>query len=107
MKIENKIRCSRIKVDCVENDPVDIRCGGPNYLGFDFNVLQQDERRMIKYIIITLNQLNVPFIGIGATGKIDVPESHVWNEEKIVREIRKDAAYLINEANRSSFRRKK
>ena len=32
------IKCSRIGVDCVANDPVDIRCGGPEYLGFDFNV---------------------------------------------------------------------
>ena len=33
-----KIKCRKISVDSVYNDPVDIRCGGPEYLGFDFFV---------------------------------------------------------------------
>ena len=34
--MEKIINCTRIAVDCVANDPVDIKCGGPEYLGFDF-----------------------------------------------------------------------
>ena len=28
--------CWRMSIDCVPNDPVDTRAGGPAYLGFDF-----------------------------------------------------------------------
>ena len=42
------IKCSRIGVDCVANDPVDIRCGGPEYLGFDFNVREEETEDMIQ-----------------------------------------------------------
>lgn len=31
-----------LSVDCYENDSVDIRCGGPRYLGFDFTVFSED-----------------------------------------------------------------
>lgn len=44
----NLIRCSQISVDCVANDPVDIRCGGPEYLGFDFNVRVEQTEEMKK-----------------------------------------------------------
>ena len=50
------VKCTEIGVDCVENDPVDIRCGGPEYLGFDFFVL-------------TLSELRVPAINIYSSGE--------------------------------------
>mgnify|MGYP000901441287 CR=1 FL=1 len=28
----------KISIDTVPNDPVDIRCGGPQYLGYDFYI---------------------------------------------------------------------
>lgn len=31
MKRERIIVCSHISVDCVVNDPVDVRCGGPDF----------------------------------------------------------------------------
>ena len=37
-----KIKCKKISVDSVYNDPVDIRCGGPEYLGFDFYVKEEE-----------------------------------------------------------------
>lgn len=40
-----KVNCVKISVNCVANDPVDIRCGGPNYLGFDFFV--EEKRQTI------------------------------------------------------------
>ena len=39
---EDLIKCTKICVNCVPNDPVDIRCGGPNYLGFDFFVREEE-----------------------------------------------------------------
>ena len=51
------IRCSKISVDCVSNDPVDIRCGGPEFLGFDFYVREENTKEMTKFIIMTLDNL--------------------------------------------------
>ena len=47
----NNITCNKIAVDCVHNDPVDIRCGGPLYLGFDFFVKKEETDEMIEYIM--------------------------------------------------------
>ena len=35
-----------INIDCTINDPVDVRCGGPEYLGFDFNVRKEDSKEI-------------------------------------------------------------
>ena len=58
----NLIRCSQISVDCVANDPVDIRCGGPEYLGFDFNVRVEQTEEMKKFIAVTLEIFEIPLI---------------------------------------------
>lgn len=42
---------SKICVDCVKNDPVDISCGGPDYLGFDFYV-QKDKVKEMKILFL-------------------------------------------------------
>ena len=55
----NLIRCSQISVDCVANDPVDIRCGGPEYLGFDFNVRVEQTEEMKKFIICFYEQVKI------------------------------------------------
>lgn len=54
MKNEKMISCSHISVDCVVNDPVDVRCGGPDFLGFDFFVRQEETDYMMQAIKITL-----------------------------------------------------
>ena len=46
----NMIDIVRIGVDCTINDPVDVRCGGPEYLGFDFNVRKEDSKEMLNFI---------------------------------------------------------
>lgn len=35
-KIKEKLY--HVSIDVKQNDPVDIRCGGPHYLGFDFYI---------------------------------------------------------------------
>lgn len=49
-----------INIDCTINDPVDVRCGGPEYLGFDFNVRKEDSKEMLNFIKEALNILEVP-----------------------------------------------
>lgn len=95
------IRCSQISVDCVANDPVDIRCGGPEYLGFDFNVREEQTEEMKKFITLTLESLEVPLTYMYVCGKKELSEKDVWTKERIVEEIKKDATYLQNEAKRN------
>lgn len=95
------IKCSKISVNCTANDPVDIRCGGPKFLGFDFNVREDQASEMTKFIIMTLNELEVPLIDIETTGTIDVGEQDIWTKQRIVQEIQKDAEYLRHEAKRN------
>lgn len=104
----NLIRCSQISVDCVANDPVDIRCGGPKYLGFNFNVREEQTEEMKKFIAVTLESFEVPLTDLYVSGTIDLNEKDVWNKERIVKVVKDDAEYLQGETQRnygSSLRR--
>ena len=102
------IRCLQISVDCVANDPVDVRCGGPEYLGFDFNVRQEQTEEMKKFITVTLKSLEVPLVNLYVSGVIDLNEKDVWTKEKIFKVIKDNTEYLQSESKRnygSSFKR--
>lgn len=102
------INCSKICVNCVANDPVDIRCGGPEYLGFDFSVKEEETDEIKKFIVLTLESLEIPLTKIYVGEKTTLTEKDVWTKERIVEEIKKDASYLQSEARRnyySSFKR--
>ena len=55
-----KVNCYKASIDCQKNDPVDIKCGGPEYLGYDFFIDCESTKEMIDYIKETCNELNVP-----------------------------------------------
>ena len=95
------IKCSKIGVDCVSNDPVDIRCGGPEFLGFDFYVREEYTKEMTKFIIMTLDNLEVPLASIKVTGTTEVKEEDIWTKERIVKAIHDNAEYLQQEAKRN------
>ena len=97
------VNCTRISVDCVENDPVDIRCGGPGYLGFDFNVAKEQKDEMKEYIVETLVQYKVPVLSIYASGDMLLSEEKVWTREAIKKVIQNAADDLIEEASRDPF----
>ena len=108
MSNNNLIKCSQISVNCVANDPVDIRCGGPAYLGFDFNVREEQTEELKKFIVATLQSFEVPLKNLYVSGTIKLSEKDVWTKERIVKAIKDDAEYLQSEAERnysSSFRR--
>ena len=108
MSNNNLINCLKICVDCVANDPVDIRCGGPEYLGFDFNVREEETEKMKRFIALTLETFEVPLTNMYISEKICLEEKDVWTKERIVETIKKDSSYLKSEARRnyrSSFRR--
>ena len=54
----------RIIVDCERNDPIDIRCGGPITLGFDFFVKDEETDDMISFIREELKKNNRPLMAI-------------------------------------------
>lgn len=99
--MDNNVLCSVIAVDCVPNDPVDIRCGGPTMLGFDFAVKENETEEMIDYIIDCLKEHHVPLVNIFVSGKVNKPADKVWTKETIEKEIIKDSSYLKSENNMS------
>lgn len=104
----NLINCSKICVDCVVNDPVDIRCGGPQYLGFDFFVKEELADDMQKFISTALETLDVPLTRMYVSRNATLSEKDVWTKEMILEIIKKEAPYLQREARRSygsSFRK--
>ena len=90
----------RIGVDCTINDPVDVRCGGPEYLGFDFNVRKEDSKEMLNFIKEALNSLEVPCKRIYIYAEFKGNEDGICTKEKIMKDICEDANYLKHEAER-------
>lgn len=95
-----KVECTTISVDCCHNDPVDIRCGGPYYLGFDFFVRRHEEQEMVKFIIATIEELHVPLMSVNIGDVVELTEDHVWTKERILASITKEADELRSEAQR-------
>lgn len=81
----NLIRCSQISVDCVANDPVDIRCGGPEYLGFDFNVRVEQTEEMKKFIAVTLEIFEIPLTNLYISGTIDLSEKMFGLKKELLK----------------------
>lgn len=101
-----KIKCRKISVDSVYNDPVDIRCGGPEYLGFDFFVRESELKEMSTFIAESLIKYGVPLNGMYVVGDTYLlSEEKVWTKERIDECIKKDASYLISESNRGYSRK--
>jgi len=95
------IKCSQIKVDCVHNDPVDIKAGGPAYLGFDLFIKSEEAQEMVNFITITLQEYKIPFVNIEIDPiSLCLTPDRVWTKEKIKKCIKKEASYLIHEASR-------
>ncbi len=105
MEEEKNILCTCLGVDCVANDPVDINCGGPGYLGFDFSVPKEQTKEMANFIAETLNSFNIPLERIYRNGEKELKKEQVWTKERIVEEIKKESEYLIRESKRNYYKR--
>ena len=97
---KKKVQCSTISIDCCHNDPVDIRCGGPDYLGFDFYVDKKDAQKMMQFIIVTIEQLRCPLLNITLGDDLTIDEDMVWTKEKILASLAREVEYLQSEAQR-------
>ena len=80
-------KSAHISVDCEENDSVDIRCGGPKYLGFDFYVDLDKVKQMEKFISSCFKKYQRPVISIHNVGESLVET--LWTKEMIEECIKK------------------
>jgi hypothetical protein len=80
----------KVEVDCCPNDPVDIRCGGPRTLGFDFSVAAND-KEIEKFIRTTLAECKLPCQGVWVEDEVHlVPNKDMWTRSRIRNCIKRD-----------------
>ena len=67
-----------ISINCEPNDPVDIRCGGPLALGFDFTIRTDESKEDIEnFLKFTLKQYGRPLMSI------QVVDAGAWMKRKM------------------------
>ena len=91
-----KIDCYKIVVDCQYNDEVDIRCGGPYSLGYDFFVEVSVVDEMIDFVKETCEKLGVPVLALyyDKLETFEKEQDKVWTKEKIYKCIENNEAVL-------------
>ena len=104
----SKVKCSKISVDCIQNDPVDVRAGGAEILGYDFLVDENDAERLVPVIEGAIKELELPLIGISIKekGRHLLDEEKVWREERILHCIVDESDVIISEATRRNIYKK-
>lgn len=83
MKVRN------VSISVAHNDRVDIKCGGPTYLGFDFVI----ESKTPKYWRTFFNKMknlrpDFPFFSMNISRPYEREESPKWDEKSIEKEIK-------------------
>lgn len=76
-----------IVIDSVENDSVDIKCGGPPWLGFDFTVDADEDMKALKtWLRGVAAKHGCPIQSLHTASKtVEVPK--VWSREEMEKEI--------------------
>ncbi len=97
---KNKVDCVKISVDCTENDPVDIKAGGPEILGYDFFVRESEAEEKMAFIRAVISELNIPLKSVYIAEFIQLSEDQLWSNERIRASIQRDAQMLIEESQR-------
>ncbi len=72
------------EVSCKENDSIDIKCGGPAILGYDFGVSpDENKNEIIDHITKCIKKYNRPFMGISTRIVKNFPVESLWTKDKI------------------------
>lgn len=82
-KLENKVLCSHIAVDCVENDKQDIKMGGPQFIDYDFYVKNEETQEMIGFIKSVIEETGTPLLNVYKAGTVEKTEDKVWTKDRI------------------------
>lgn len=81
-----------IDVSCERNDPVDIRCGGPAILGYDFFVSTDENIEEIeKFLEECVKNYKRGFMGISHRKVEDFPVKRLWTKERMEACIKNSA----------------
>ena len=95
----SKVKCVKIAVDCIKNDPVDVRAGGAEILGFDFFVDEKEKEQLVGVIQNTIKELSLPLMGINVLDEVySLDENDVWRKERIIECIIRESAIIFSEA---------
>lgn len=77
-------------VSCEHNDSVDIHCGGPAILGYDFGVSPDEDKEEIKlFLRETVKKYKQPFMGVSVYKQPNFPIESLWTKEKMDACIKK------------------
>lgn len=88
MKKVEAIQAIHISADVKENDRVDIKCGGPQYLGFDFYINPDDKKKALSVVKEEIDKRDFPMSRVYECGTVLIEEKNVWTIEKIIKCIR-------------------
>jgi hypothetical protein len=94
MKTKTIEVCDAIHVDiaCDRNDPVDVRCGGPAVLGYDFFVSpDEDVEDLKKFLENCIKKYRRPFMGISTSSHKDFPVENLWTREMMEKCIKENS----------------
>lgn len=76
----------KIVVDCEENDIIDIKCGGPRILGYDFYVEDEKADELVDFIKEMLKKYKQPLMGISKIPNVTCTKA--WDKEDIEKCIK-------------------
>ncbi len=72
------------EVSCKKNDSVDIKCGGPAILGYEFCVSPDENKtQIINHIKACIKKYNRPFMRISTRVSENFPVESLWTKDKI------------------------
>lgn len=99
------IKCKKIAVDCIKNDPVDVRAGGADILGYDFFVDEKETDALVDVIKTTIEELRLPLMGINVleNESYSLSEEKVWRKERIIECIIAESGVIKSEAEHQAF----
>ncbi|MBO5120613.1 MAG: hypothetical protein J6C28_02865 [Bacilli bacterium] len=102
------VKCKKIAVDCIKNDPVDKRAGGADILGYDFFVDEKETEMLVGVIKNTIEELKLPLMGINVLEDevYSLTEDKVWRKERIIECIIAESEVIKAEAEHQAFYRK-
>jgi hypothetical protein len=86
-KTVKAFKARHYSVDCRRNDPVDIKAGGPAYIGFDFFVdADKNVKKVKEKIEQILKRHKMPLISIGSARECLVET--LWTDKMIEKCIK-------------------
>lgn len=72
-----------ISVDCEKNNSKDVMAGGPEYLGYDFVVKEEDVEEMRHKIAVLIKKQNQPLIRTYVKYNENIKAEHIWSLKEI------------------------